>query len=569
MPVIRDYTNPVDAIRPSDVGIEAAVQEGRRVGMFYHQAGEAKVEGARAEAQTTDMLTKQAVGAADQYAQHQTQAEVSHFSATEASILDGLSKNWDQTAANADPNAPNTADKWRNETLEPALQQLSSGMQTQQGKLYAAERIATLRQHFYEKTAVDQSTLAGQAAIQNQVTTQNRLTSVVNNDPSSFDVAAGTADAAMRNLIASNPSITPEQAATLRAHTEDFKAHLAQTSIMSLAQKNPDAARQVLDSGKFGDYLNGEQVEGAGRYIDAQSRLQTEQQKAQELAQRKQLEDDGNAKVSALVASGVQSDGSVHYSPDQIKQLASLVPQYGPVIGERISASINSMVTANDRAVDRYNGKKDVITDPRTYSSLSKNILANPTKATADQLKTQVDAQFNAGKLSVDDWTRLSRQAEDAGVKTDGTGHSEFNKTMDQVFTGLKGSIGAVGPTGDMIKPEAAQRYMQFQLKVHDAVDNERAAGKTDQEIKDDLFEPNSKNYIGNMVPAYAIPQQQQMQDFQSDAQGKPTIIQAPTAAALAASRVAGAPSAPGAPVDTTGLTPEMQAYIKAHSKKQ
>lgn len=531
MPTIRQYDNPADAIRPNDMGIEAAVQEGRRVGSFFHQAGEAKVEGARVNAQADEGLMANVKSAADLYEQHQTQQELLHGMATEATMLDGLTQQWTQTASQSDPNDPNTAKNFREQVIAPALQQFQSSFQTKQGKLWAAERAASMQQHFFEKTAADQATLAGQAAVQNLETQQNRLTSFVSNSPESFDIAAGTADAGLEAYIKTNPNLTPEQVAALRNHNQQFKSHLAETSIQSLAIGNPDAARQVLASGKFADYLDGQQLEASNRYIDSAERMNIEKQKAADAAQRKQMEDEGHAAFSQIWASMQQSDGSLRAGPGTITAYQAMAAKYGAVIPGEVASMGNAIEEMNRRTI----GREDVHSDPTTYRNLTASLLTNKAGATKDELKVQVDTAYARGRLSNTDYQRLHEMAEDAGDKAQGAeGKADFNKQMNDFFASIKPNIGGTDAFGNFVKPDAAQRFYQFQADTMNAVKAARAAGKTDDQISATLLNPRDPAYLGNRTGAYVLTQQQQQALAQQNLRGGYTSVAPPTAGQIA-----------------------------------
>ena len=175
MPQLLEYTAPkaAEGIRPDNQGAEALAQAGHREDISYREAAEAIGGAVRF--------------GADQYGKYAGMQEVSKLSAGGAALTANLTESWNQTANSADPNDPATADKWRTQTLEPAIEKFGGGVTTNAGRQYALHFADSLRDHFTVKTAADQSHIAGVAAQGNIRTMQNSLSDAAYADPTSMD----------------------------------------------------------------------------------------------------------------------------------------------------------------------------------------------------------------------------------------------------------------------------------------------------------------------------------------------------------------------------------------------
>src|SRR5216684_6368571 len=93
--------------------------------------------------------------------------KISEGAASFAKLQDSLTQQWNATAKNADPNDPTVADDFRSKVVEPALETFKGQFNTENSQKFAEQKADSLRQHLFEKTAADQSTLAGIAVRKN------------------------------------------------------------------------------------------------------------------------------------------------------------------------------------------------------------------------------------------------------------------------------------------------------------------------------------------------------------------------------------------------------------------
>ena len=113
----------------------------------------------------------------------------------------------------ADPNDPTVAQKFREQVLEPQLEDFGSDAATEAGQSFAQSHVAALRNHMFEKTAADMSTLAGVAAKVNFEKTVNALSNTAMNDPSSLDHSLQIAESSIKGMAGSAPNLSAADAA--------------------------------------------------------------------------------------------------------------------------------------------------------------------------------------------------------------------------------------------------------------------------------------------------------------------------------------------------------------------
>ena len=136
---ITQYENPINGLQPQTRGDEAYVQEGRRVGLFYHQLG-ADIGG--------DVKTL-----GDAMIEHQTNLELANGVKTATDMELQLEVSRPQFFK--DNPGPDAAAKWQQHVQEVTTQ-WSSHFQTERGKLFAAERAGDTMKSEVQKAIGDQ-----------------------------------------------------------------------------------------------------------------------------------------------------------------------------------------------------------------------------------------------------------------------------------------------------------------------------------------------------------------------------------------------------------------------------
>src|SRR5262245_31099350 len=176
MPNIKVYDQPSLGIRPSEIGIESTAAAARRGGHFFSQA-------AGEVAATGHMLGSALSYAGDVAVRYMEHREISTGAANLAALQDGTEREWNETVKQSDPNDPSVAAKYVDEQLNPRLNKFKESFMTERGRAWAEARVDRFREHMFQRTSADMSTLAKEGVAVNFARTVNHLSSTVRQDP--------------------------------------------------------------------------------------------------------------------------------------------------------------------------------------------------------------------------------------------------------------------------------------------------------------------------------------------------------------------------------------------------
>lgn len=451
MPDIKEYTSPIDGLAPQSRGSEADAQEGRRVGVFYHQIGQ------------------EVSGAIDTYEQHQSDEEKLNLLHSSTALENNALTDW-QSYAN-DP-----ANKGRTDLAATYMQQVqgklqdwSSHAQTREGKMLAGELQDRIEQHMFERTAADQSTMSGTWAVEKANDIGNGIVSRIGADPSSADLSIQTIKDTGEALF---PTTGIDPASRARAVAEWTDTHVRaaatayyQSSLNSITEQyatgatSSPAETQVLKdatNGKYGDYVGDELSKIPGLVDEARARGQERfrvandaQQKSDEIAYKAQATQLATA-VSDAIASGQPITAAMLQARDKLVN----DPKAAGLIGgdiDRVNGLIRDGIKA--QADHTY-----TVTDPHTSADIIGRLslpAGDPRAVTEDELVRDVANKT----LSHDDYAMyheaLPKIAGDPAFKS-------AQQTVNQWIEGYKSQI-----TGKGSLPGGATAFAQFK---HDAM---------------------------------------------------------------------------------------------------
>lgn len=318
---IPGYDQQPLGLQPTEVGIQSRTQSAYRGRALYDQAAAALSQaGAKIGA---------GIAAAGQAAvQYESHREISAGAAHGAQLIASLTDDWNGTAKGADPNDPSVAAKWREEKLEPALQQFADGFHTDQSQQWAEHFTAQTRQHLFEKTTADMSSLAATAAENNIRTVANTYSNTAINDPSAVPFLLQNVDHQIGGLVDSSPNIKGVEAAKLKLSVaEKTKEAIVKAGVYGaiMNAKDPEAVAASW-SQKYPQYINGAEAETFARAARTQARTNTALEKQAQLYQRQIANQAVDAERNKIWADNVSIDanGTVTIKPDFFRQAASL-----------------------------------------------------------------------------------------------------------------------------------------------------------------------------------------------------------------------------------------------------
>lgn len=326
MPKIAQVENTVGGLQPSDRGVDALQQSARRIGAFASQmAGAVSSVGDQIAGEVSS--TVKAVGnVVLDYEQHK---EIADGGASYAQLNDRMTQAWNDRVQTADPRDTSVVEDFRQNTLEPALQDFTKQFGTKGGQEWGERRVEALRNHMFEKTTADMSSRAADALTVNVRQTSNELTNTAVNDPSSVPHSLATVDDWVGSLVDSSPYLKGAAGSKAKAEmTQQMKEKIVQGGAMSAIQKssNPEATAAEW-SAKYPDYINGAETLTLAKAARTQLKLTEATAKAERVAQKQLETQDADHAGAQLIGSVIKPDGTVDDSkkPELLKNLHDMI----------------------------------------------------------------------------------------------------------------------------------------------------------------------------------------------------------------------------------------------------
>lgn len=466
MPVIREYTSPIDGLKTSQAGAAAIAGAGSTAANLAYYAGQS----------FTSAAGRVGGAVAEVYESHVVQPEIAKGATLMTSIQNDLMREWREYAQGADINDSSIADKFREERITPRMQEFVNGFQTQPGMKWAQQQSEGFQRHMNDRLLADTSTRAGLAMGVNLQSVGNNLMASVAHDPSSFDYAIAQVDQHIAALVKNSPNITPDAAS--RAQTElslKMKNGIAEAYINAVAKVDPDKATQILNSGKLDKYLTGTDRVQMERYIRGENRIQEHETRQRRIEQRDQDREAVNAKVTQLMRDNivVNPDGTTTIKPGYFSSIyndLAKMPRVDPhIVGFALNAG-RQIQHENERNVQ-------IKSDPETYEDFARRAALpadDPERLeVADIFKAKADK-----RISTQDFAFFMQWANeefrDPDIKRQEQALSKFFAAYKSTIT--KSSLVAADGPGD-------QMFYQFQKDVREAVRTGRKNGRPLGEI--------------------------------------------------------------------------------------
>lgn len=456
MPSIRPYqmrsevSGPVGGSRRSGEDFGGAVGEG------MSRFGQAVM-------QTADILNQRA-----------EQQEVSDLNAKLSKAQADFTTRWQERLKTADPADTSVAEGFGQE-LDEYMSELGGNVSTRAGQLYFEKASAQMKGHFSMTAAAGQAELQGVKAKQDYIQSVTDLSSSLINDPSSFDLASQMHDDGLEMMVATGrlPRASAEELKT-RGQTD-----LAKSAVRGWIRLDPEGAKAQLEQGKWDGKVDGDlkhQLFGeASQAIRAkeidQERQVVQAKKARDeylnVLQGKFLEKlaKGSLTVQDVLRSDLESFGSG--SKQQFMNLLEAETKEGG----------------------------NIKTDPAVWSDTFKRIHAKD----GDPNKITNEADLNdlviQKKLSFEDLNRF--RGEMAGRKTM---QGQMESTVKKQFLDMaEKQISKANPMMGIADPIGAENAYKFHFYVEQKLEEQKKAGKPIQ----DLFNPNSPQYLGHEIGRY------------------------------------------------------------------
>jgi hypothetical protein len=429
VPNITPYSAPSNlGLAPTETGVEAAAGAARRLGAFGNQIAEARSQ----EGNQISGAIRAAGDAAVDYMDHR---EISAGAANGAQFMANMNAKWEDVAKNADPNDVTVKQKFIEENLDPALEDFKKGFNTEKSQDWAEHFTDQYRQHMFEKTAADMSTLAGVAVKVNVQKTINGLSSAVSIDPSthSIDNAFAVLDHSVGSIVDTSPNIDATTGAKIKGEVNQAaKEQIVKAAVASMITKNPNIDLDAIQS-KYGDYIKGDEMKQFQKAAQTQAKVDFLQNKAIEAYQDKQKERAAGADLSKTLSDNVQfdADGKVTVKPEFYSGVMATVKKYPGSADDTARALIQ--FGEHQAAVKR----ETIVTDPTVQSDLLGRMTdpRNPTTETQilqESNKNHLDAHATSNLLA------LRKSIDDAPIK-DPIFHQTFESAKGVIEQSLQG----------------------------------------------------------------------------------------------------------------------------------
>lgn len=483
---IKEYTSPVDSLRPDNTGTEATVQAAYRLGRFYNETAQAKDRSMEMMGRDLGSGIAAAGEAAVTYMSNQ---EISHGDPAFNGIWATKTQQWNDMVK-GNPNDPTIVQKF-NEGLEPDLDKFVNSFHTDRGRQWAQDSVDRLRSHFRDLQNTDMQIRAGAAFDYNRDTTMNIVAANLHDDPGGLDFANGTVDSTRAANQAAYPNLDVQHAAAMDKLALEQKQSYFKAAFMGWLKKDPSGvqAQKLLNDPKY-DVLMPADSGGKEPFQKAIETIQKEN-----VAQQKAAIELQNLKEK-------QAADSKTYN--YLQDAASTNPKYKPtdMMADPVYKNRPDLL---ETGVKAYKNVQEFLlhgetADPRLSQQTSLNLLGRMalpdgdpmkltdpndiTKAYADKQLTKTDYDFAM--------THYNKMIGEPGFK-------DLHQTADTYFKNyamtIDPSMAAVGGTGS----KSAEGQRQLARATNDfwnQVKAEQAQGKSPSEIQNDLLNQNSANFF-------------------------------------------------------------------------
>jgi hypothetical protein len=493
MPQIKEYTAQADTLKPTSTGVEAFAAAGRRIGAFYSQAGDALKGAAKDQATAAASLASAehdryasyggiakagatAINLAEMFVSHQ---QISKGGVDLAQAHSSLTDAWNNTVKSSDPNDTTLQSKFIEQTFEPWANKFLDSVSAPGARDWAETQVQHLRQHFYDKTSADMSTLAGQAVVTNVRQMTRAWSNTARSDPSAVPFLLESSGKSLDEAIASNPHLTGVAAGKVRTDTlDEAQRAIVLAGAHGAIEKaaNPEAAAKAF-AARYPKLIDATEADQIGR---AAKVYRSAGQADADRAERRQ-------KAAFEEASQSRRD---NYIKD--------------IFGEDSKATMKDVLgdqklTAKDRehliGVMQRDQKPEPmarVSQQTTMKLMDEMRSADPSKPfdpskIYDAYKPTADNPN--GSLTRADFNFLRNEY--ANMKT--PEGEALNAQKKRFFDGVKAQITKSNPIMGTHDPDGDQQLYRFQWDVTRKVDEYRKAGKDWH----DLFDPSKPDYLG------------------------------------------------------------------------
>lgn len=362
--------------------MEATAAAARRGGAFFNQKSQAlDTTGSR-----FGTAIKDAGEVAVKYEDHR---QISAGAAAFSKLEEGTDREWNArvNAEGVDPNDPSVAGGFREQTLEPRLQQFLSGFTTENSRRWAEAHADRYREHMFHKTAADIGTLAKAAVDKNISETLNAQTNRVYSDPGVLDDARTSLTSSIEGQINSSPTMTAAQVAAARKELfTKGNEQLVKGAVLGAIEKGGDW-QSIANKKENKPYINVAEMEMFAKRAKSQERADLYYQKATEQYEKTQNVHAADQAYSKTFTDNVSFDetGKATIKPGYFKEVMKTAGQ-----PDAPMATAKAMI--NWAQAQQREKRESIVTDKGVYNDLIARV-ADPSNPTTEAQILQAAAE--------------------------------------------------------------------------------------------------------------------------------------------------------------------------------
>lgn len=467
MPVIREYGDqrvsaPGPIQRQAVSGDQLGGSEGRAIG----QLGEA------------------VSGAADVVAKRLDQENTSDITAKMAKAHADLAIKLQDTIRTAQPGDKTVFEKY-NQEVSDTLSKIGEGATTEHAREFYTKHSAAVSAQLSETAAAGQAELAGVKAVQDYTTTLNSLSTATLADPTSVTMQRAVHDEALKNLVATG-QLPQGQALKLKTKGDQ---ELSSAAVKGWINLNPEYAKEKLKSGMFDTTLDADHKQALYGEADQAIRAKDIEAERRKKVAKELLEKQQTATQNTFLQQ--MSDGQL----DSKMVLNSNLEAFGSGSKEQFLQLL----------AKKNSSEEKLKTDPGTMIDLYQRIHlpdGDPKKLVDEN---DLNQYFGNG-LSFHDLNNLREEIQ--GSKTEaGKAEAELRK---QIVDIAKGKLTRSNPLTGLRDPVGDTQMQKWMVQFYD----DYRAGRSKGIPTKDMYDPKSKDYLGNSINNFTRTNQQIMKDL-------------------------------------------------------
>ncbi len=419
--------------------------------------------------------------------QRQAQSEVSELNASFAQARSDWSTHLDEGIRDGTINTANAKEKYKE-----YIDKMSEGLQTREGRQFFDRQSSRLGGQIIQSAAHGQALVAGDKAAANYMTAKNLNDNLLTKNPEQFkDIL----DSSIEAVNAQVDSGVIKENIGERLKKETAKDY-AKNAIRGWAKLNPDKADEMMNSGIYDQYIDGDVKEAMSGYIH-------QQRYAKEIEDRRG--DTARKKADELASEAWQQ-----------KALPDLAN--GTLKTQNI---LDSDMSANDKIrwlkLNESAAFDSAHTDPRVKNMVASQILMSEDDPEKTIHSISDMAPYVGHGLSVVDIKQLS------GL-IDKTPEGQFMKdNRKRLLDSAKQVILQKDPMNGFNVSDDTTEYNLS--KFQSALQQKEAEFIKEKKNPSDLYNPNSKDYFGNNIMAYKKTPQQVIDDKAKLAMRRQVIV--------------------------------------------